>query len=170
MDEKQPWHAGAGSSALSQSRRSSPISSRALLISGILACFALLQLARSSAWGASFDNSTHFHYQQHEDQLTTYPGEHISWARCGSLPNGRPLECSSIDVPMDQFNAENSGNKTFSIPLIRERGQSADAKNLLLNPGGPGTPSPSRTAPTSTRGRRTSCARAPTTWASTVAT
>lgn len=138
MDEKQPWHAGAGSSALSQSRRSPPISSRTLLISGILACFALLQLARSSAWGASFDNSTHFHYQQHEDQLTTYPGEHISWARCGSLPNGRPLECSSIDVPMDQFNAENSGNKTFSIPLIRERGQSADAKNLLLNPGGPG--------------------------------
>lgn len=48
-----------------------------------------------------------------------------------------PLECSSIDVPMDQFDAENSGNQTFSIPLIRQRGRDAATKNLLLNPGGP---------------------------------
>ncbi|KAH8905733.1 alpha/beta-hydrolase [Coniochaeta sp. PMI_546] len=65
-----------------------------------------------------------------------YAGEHISWGRCGDL-NGRPLECSSVDVPMDQFNAENSGNKSFTIPLIRLRGKNA-TQNLLLNPGGPG--------------------------------
>ncbi|OIW23774.1 alpha/beta-hydrolase [Coniochaeta ligniaria NRRL 30616] len=65
-----------------------------------------------------------------------YLGEHISWERCGDL-NGRPLECSSIDVPMDQFDAANSGNKTFAIPLIRLRGENA-TQNLLLNPGGPG--------------------------------
>ena len=38
---------------------------------------------------------------------------------------------------MDQFDAENSGNKTFSLPLLRMRGDD-DAKNLLINPGGPG--------------------------------
>lgn len=38
---------------------------------------------------------------------------------------------------MDQFNATNSANKTFSIPLIRLRGENA-TQNLLLNPGGPG--------------------------------
>jgi pimeloyl-ACP methyl ester carboxylesterase len=38
---------------------------------------------------------------------------------------------------MDQFDAKNSGNKTFSIPLIRMRGKNA-TQNLLLNPGGPG--------------------------------
>lgn len=38
---------------------------------------------------------------------------------------------------MDQFDAENSGNKTFSIPLIRMRGKNA-TQNILLNPGGPG--------------------------------
>lgn len=65
-----------------------------------------------------------------------YVGEHISWERCGDL-NGRPLECSSIDVPMDQFDAENSRDKTFTIPLIRLRGRNA-TQNLLLNPGGPG--------------------------------
>ncbi|RYP35443.1 hypothetical protein DL767_003850 [Monosporascus sp. MG133] len=71
------------------------------------------------------------------ENLLTYHGEHISWETCGELSNGRPLECSNIDVPMDQFNPENSGNKTFSIPLIRLRGKNA-TQNLILNPGGPG--------------------------------
>ncbi|KAI0378193.1 alpha/beta-hydrolase [Hypomontagnella monticulosa] len=66
----------------------------------------------------------------------TYLGEHITWEQCGDI-KGRPVECSSIDVPMDQFNATNSGNKTFTIPLIRLRGHNA-TQNLLLNPGGPG--------------------------------
>lgn len=72
----------------------------------------------------------------HHDSLLRYAGEHISWRACGDL-NGRPLECSEIDVPMDQFNPHDSGNLTFSIPLIRLRGKDA-TQNILLNPGGPG--------------------------------
>lgn len=74
-----------------------------------------------------------------EGQRLVYAGEHIAWEHCGDL-DGRPLECSTIDVPMDQFNASSSGGKTFSIPLIRQRGHKDNASlpNLLLNPGGPG--------------------------------
>ncbi|EFX04845.1 hypothetical protein CMQ_5107 [Grosmannia clavigera kw1407] len=78
-----------------------------------------------------------------EEQGLVYAGEHITWEHCGDL-DGRPLECSTIHVPMDQFDASNSGGKTFSIPLIRQRGRGisgdarADLPNLLLNPGGPG--------------------------------
>jgi pimeloyl-ACP methyl ester carboxylesterase len=76
-----------------------------------------------------------FFFGEHHESLN-YAGEHITWKPCGDL-NGRPLECSSIDVPMDQFDAERSGNKTFSIPLFRLRGKNA-TQNLLVNPGGPG--------------------------------
>jgi hypothetical protein len=69
----------------------------------------------------------------HNDQLR-YAGEKIAWTACGDVA-GRPVECSSIDVPMDHFNATNSGDKTFSVPLIRMRGKNA-TQNLLLNPGG----------------------------------
>ena len=65
----------------------------------------------------------------------TYSGEKISWEPCGTI-NDRPLECSNITVPIDQFNAS-SGNETFLIPVIRLRGKNA-TQNLLLNPGGPG--------------------------------
>ncbi|KAJ5087910.1 hypothetical protein N7456_011526 [Penicillium angulare] len=65
-----------------------------------------------------------------------YEGESISWERCGNL-EGIPVECSRIDVPMDQFNQNNPEDKTFSIPIIRMRGQNA-TQNILLNPGGPG--------------------------------
>lgn len=65
-----------------------------------------------------------------------YEGEHISWEACGEVKQ-RPVECSTITVPMDQFNATNSGDKVFTIPLIRMRGSNA-TQNLLLNPGGPG--------------------------------
>ena len=47
------------------------------------------------------------------------------------------MELITRQVPMDQFDAENSGDKTFSLPLLRMRGDD-DAKNLLINPGGPG--------------------------------
>lgn len=66
-----------------------------------------------------------------------YKGEKISWMPCGDV-SGKPVECSNITVPMDQFDAENSGNKTFFIPLIRLRGGEEATENLLLNPGGPG--------------------------------
>jgi pimeloyl-ACP methyl ester carboxylesterase len=74
---------------------------------------------------------------QRPDAYTIYPGESIKWQRCGELA-GRVLECSSIDVPIDQFNTSNSGSKTFNVPLIRLRGHNA-TRNLLLNPGGPGS-------------------------------
>ncbi|KXT08261.1 hypothetical protein AC579_8477 [Pseudocercospora musae] len=74
--------------------------------------------------------------QRHSDERRRYAGEKISWKPCGDV-GGRPVECSEIDVPMDQFNETNSGSKTFSIPLIRARANHA-TQNLLLNPGGPG--------------------------------
>lgn len=66
-----------------------------------------------------------------------YKGEKISWYPCGDV-SGKPVECSNITVPMDQFDVENSGDKTFFIPLIRLRGGEHATENLLLNPGGPG--------------------------------
>ncbi|KAJ5862406.1 hypothetical protein N7455_006474 [Penicillium solitum] len=70
-----------------------------------------------------------------------YSGEHISWEPCGDL-HSRPLECSSIEVPIDQFATEKPKSETnlkgFTIPLIRLRSANA-TENLLLNPGGPGS-------------------------------
>ncbi|PQK12854.1 hypothetical protein BB8028_0003g14690 [Beauveria bassiana] len=66
-----------------------------------------------------------------------YPGETVTWRPCGET-DGKPVECSSLDVPMDQFDSKRSGNRTFSIPLIRRRGGANATKNILLNPGGPG--------------------------------
>ncbi|KAJ4158403.1 uncharacterized protein LMH87_008930 [Akanthomyces muscarius] len=66
-----------------------------------------------------------------------YPGESIAWTPCGEIAD-KPVECSSIDVPMDQFDDERSGNKTFYIPLMRRRGGANATTNILLNPGGPG--------------------------------
>ena len=66
-----------------------------------------------------------------------YRHELIRWKLCGNA-NGHRLECSSITVPMDQFNETNSGNKTFTIPLIRLRGHCRFVHDLLINPGGPG--------------------------------
>lgn len=75
-------------------------------------------------------------HQHHEKTHHLYAGEKIAWEACGDV-GGRPVECSNITVPMDQFNATNSGDKVFDIPLIRMRGKNA-TQNLLLNPGGPG--------------------------------
>ncbi|KAJ5778119.1 Alpha/Beta hydrolase protein [Penicillium odoratum] len=72
----------------------------------------------------------------HKPRAFRYNGENISWESCGDF-EGSSLECSTVDVPMDQFNPENSGTKSFTIPLIRMRGSNA-TQNLLLNPGGPG--------------------------------
>ncbi|KAM4065774.1 alpha/beta hydrolase fold domain-containing protein [Hirsutella rhossiliensis] len=68
--------------------------------------------------------------------IRTYPGEKIGWRLCGQVKD-REVECSDINVPMDQFDAHNSGDKTFNLPLIRMRGHNA-TENLVLNPGGPG--------------------------------
>lgn len=81
------------------------------------------------------------HAQPHngnDDGLLSYPGEHIKWKPCGTV-RGRSLECSDIDVPMDQFNASNNhGGKSFNIPLVRLRGRNNATRNLVMNPGGPG--------------------------------
>ncbi|CAI7628644.1 unnamed protein product [Penicillium glandicola] len=70
-----------------------------------------------------------------------YSGEHITWEPCGDL-HGRPLECSSIEVPLDQFAIEKPtpaiSPKGFTIPLIRLRSENA-TQNILFNPGGPGS-------------------------------
>lgn len=70
------------------------------------------------------------------EEIRTYPGEKIGWRPCGRVRD-RDVECSNMDVPMDQFDARNSGDKTFNLPLIRMRGRNA-TQNLVLNPGGPG--------------------------------
>jgi pimeloyl-ACP methyl ester carboxylesterase len=77
-----------------------------------------------------------YYRQSCHDQRLQYAGEKIRWDACGDI-KGHPLECSSISVPLDQFDSVNSGNRSFSIPLIRLRGKNA-TQNLLLNPGGPG--------------------------------
>ncbi|KAH8156231.1 hypothetical protein CIB48_g12016 [Xylaria polymorpha] len=99
-------------------------------LTGVL--FACLAIFRLFAW-----RTPHIRDSQGEVTRSSYPGESIEWEGCGHLKNGRPLECSTISVPMDQFNRSRSGDKTFTIPLIRLRGHHA-TQNLLLNPGGPG--------------------------------
>lgn len=74
--------------------------------------------------------------QNIETNRREYAGESIQWRPCGDIA-GHNGECSSVNVPMDQFNKTNSGDKTFQIPLVRMRGKNA-TKNLLVNPGGPG--------------------------------
>jgi pimeloyl-ACP methyl ester carboxylesterase len=102
-----------------------------LLSAGVLVCFAFFNIP----WLAAPHHPRH-HCDASLDGKLKYPGEKITWEVCGEL-GGRKLECSEIDVPMDQYNPQNSGNKTFSVPLIRLRGKNA-TQNLLLNPGGPG--------------------------------
>ncbi|KAF4442452.1 hypothetical protein F53441_11738 [Fusarium austroafricanum] len=77
----------------------------------------------------------HCSHQRHQHHHATYAGENIEWKPCGEISN-RTVECSKIDVPMDQFNPDAS-NKTFNVPLIRMRGKDG-SPNVLLNPGGPG--------------------------------
>ncbi|EHK44211.1 hypothetical protein TRIATDRAFT_36134 [Trichoderma atroviride IMI 206040] len=74
-----------------------------------------------------------------KDGAVTYPGEHISWMPCGDAA-GHLMECSSMKVPIDQFNKTNSGDKTFNLSVVRLRGNNTngDSKNILYNPGGPG--------------------------------
>lgn len=105
--------------------RSSPWHRRltaALIVAVLLSC---------SAWGPS---PTGWSPAPHRCNHTLYAGEKLSWEKIGEI-KGRTLEQSRLDVPMDQFNATNSGNKTFNLHLIRLRGKEG-SDNLLLNPGG----------------------------------
>ena len=128
MDEKSQPQATARPSPRFVGSKSKPWSRRWL---------ALVVTAAAIVW-------TTWHWPLHEhgcpgrqaEQLRRYKGEKIDWRPCGSV-GGRDAECGDIDVPMDQFNATNSGDKTFNIPLMRVRGRNA-TQNILLNPGGPG--------------------------------
>ncbi|KAL7817161.1 alpha/beta-hydrolase [Trichoderma gracile] len=83
--------------------------------------------------------ATSFRTLHRSDGAVTYPGEKISWTPCGNS-TGHLLECSTMKVPMDQFDHHNSGNKTFNLSMIRIRGHNTTScsKNILYNPGGPG--------------------------------
>lgn len=107
-----------------QRRTASPLKQRLWVAFLTILCVATLAIQ----WGSSQRRSP--------PRYVSYAGEHITWEQCGDL-NGRALECSSIDVPIDQFDVNNSGGKSFNIPLIRLRGKNA-TQNLILNPGGPG--------------------------------
>ncbi|KAM7183896.1 Alpha/Beta hydrolase fold [Rhypophila sp. PSN 637] len=75
-------------------------------------------------------------HQTSADKTSRYDGEHIDWEPCGTIADHK-VECSSINVPIDQFNATNGVGKSFKIPLTRLRGENA-TKSILINPGGPG--------------------------------
>jgi pimeloyl-ACP methyl ester carboxylesterase len=103
-----------------------------LLVTGLLCFLAFLHVYKR-AWLSIVPNSQSCNSHA---RTFTYPGEKVIWHACGERSN-RTLECGNVTVPMDQFNATNSGNKTFTIPLIRLRGHNA-TQSILFNPGGPG--------------------------------
>lgn len=134
MDEKQAFLAPYGLPEQPRAhhepgRRITRPRPRLLLVTSLVAFLALIHMA----WRLPMIGHDCSH---HERDRHRYEGEKIDWEACGDV-KGRPVECSTITVPMDQFNATNSGDKIFTIPLIRLRGKNA-TQNLLLNPGGPG--------------------------------
>lgn len=121
MDEKQPF-------LVAEHARTRRVTQpKLLLLTGMLAFVAVLHLP----WRLDILGRHCAHHQHHN-----YESETLTWEDCGDI-KGRPVECSTMTVPMDQFNPTNSGDKVFTIPLIRLRGKDG-AQNLLLNPGGPG--------------------------------
>lgn len=45
------------------------------------------------------------------------------------------MECLTIKVHIDQFNTTNSGDKVFTIPLIRKRGELGSSVSLIIGEG-----------------------------------
>lgn len=141
MDEKQPFlEPTAGTEPLRAPSQAQPSRARhtraLLLLTSFLACFAFVHYSWTGLLLPSYRHHCADHHHHNQSQRHSYDGEHISWETCGEI-SGRSVECSTITVPMDQFNATNSGDKVFTVPLIRLRGNNA-TQNLLLNPGGPG--------------------------------
>ncbi|VUC38224.1 unnamed protein product [Clonostachys rosea] len=68
-----------------------------------------------------------------------YENETIPWTPCGEV-NGHLLECGSIEVPLDHFDAKFSARKFgFDIAVIRLRARNlSHGRNLLIHPGNPG--------------------------------
>ncbi|KAM0185587.1 hypothetical protein ACHAPI_012093 [Fusarium lateritium] len=122
MSAKQPLNP----SEWTEPRRKPNISKWKLFGAGILTVAAL-------HWLTPQTHCSRHHSHHHHN--ATYPGESLKWEPCGEIAN-RTVECTKMDVPIDQFNPDAS-NKTFNIPVIRLRGKDG-SPNLLLNPGGPG--------------------------------
>lgn len=131
MDEKQPFLEPTRASE--QPRTKSTRWPRRLR--SVVDLVVYLAIVVHCSW-MLLDMLIHRYQHHHKVHQLRYAGEHITWEGCGDI-KGRPVECSTITVPMDQFNATNSGEKVFTVPLIRMRGKAA-TQNLLLNPGGPG--------------------------------
>ncbi|KAM3420970.1 hypothetical protein BST61_g4200 [Cercospora zeina] len=113
-----------------KARRSWPW--KTLLVAGALCIFTV--------WlGVVFITISHHDSSDRDAEASShrYAGEKVTWKSCGEA-SGHPLECTSITVPMDHFDASHRNSKVFRIPLIRLRGGEHATMNLLLNPGGPG--------------------------------
>lgn len=102
----------------------------------VVAIVLVLILVLFSPWAPSLKAATGLRSCKAEkaNHGVKYAGESLSWEKIGEI-EGRTLEQSRLNVPMDQFNATRSGNKTFDLHLIRLRGKDG-SDNLLLNPGG----------------------------------
>lgn len=131
MDEKQPFLAPMAIPVQPSPQRERSRRRKVLIFTSVLAFLVLLRITSRNF--LPMHDCVH-----HLDSQHTYEGEKLLWEGCGDI-KGRPVECSAITVPMDQFNATNSGDKVFIIPLFRLRGKNA-TQNLVLNPGGPGGP------------------------------
>lgn len=75
-------------------------------------------------------------YAKNSTHVKHYGGSSVGWTSCGNVTD-HPLECATVHVPMDHFDAKRSGNKTFSIPMVRLIAKNA-TETILFNPGGPG--------------------------------
>ncbi|KAH8668827.1 Alpha/Beta hydrolase protein [Xylariales sp. PMI_506] len=133
--DKAAFHAPVGPSSRKLNHGWAPLNPLQAVVFTILGFIAFLNVSRI---GTAASQPLDLRLNSKHDASVTYPGEQIAWKPCGQSGN-RSLECSTITVPMDHFNASNSGNKTFSVPLIRLRNPNATL-NLFVNPGGPGGP------------------------------
>lgn len=143
MNEKTPFLATGDAAGVqlspqddkTQTRRARRVARpKWLVLTGFLAFLAVLH--RPWRWNLLGRPCAHHHHHHSKVRTHHYEGELLTWEDCGDV-KGRPVECSTMAVPMDQFNATNSGDKVFTLPLIRLRGKDG-AQNILLNPGGPG--------------------------------
>lgn len=130
MDDKQPaaQHIEVPRCPRGQRSRMTQIGVTAIALCWISFQFVVNVVPQCHRW---YQNGSHS-----ADGLLSYPGEYIKWQPCGHV-KGHSLECSNLDVSMDQFGSQNSADETFNIPLVRMRGSNA-TRSILLNPGGPG--------------------------------
>ena len=59
----------------------------------------------------------------------------LDWLPCGTNPKGRPIECSSIQVPR---NYARPGGPTITVGVARMQPKNPNGRFLFINGGGPG--------------------------------